>query len=105
LSLAEPFGTAVTLTVSPIQDLVPPCKLRVVGVGEVLGDRPSPMMPLVSAIQLSAPLLTRASAALGKPLSAAGLLQILLACSGLKSKISIIGKVFTVAQCAKAARR
>jgi hypothetical protein len=35
---ARAFGAATTLRIAPIDDLVPPRELRVIGVGEMLGD-------------------------------------------------------------------
>jgi hypothetical protein len=37
-ALAEPFGATATLRIGPIRDLTPSGELRVVNVGEMLGD-------------------------------------------------------------------
>lgn len=39
-ALVKPFGAAMTLRIGAIEDLVPAGKLRVVGVGQALGDCP-----------------------------------------------------------------
>jgi hypothetical protein len=36
--LAKPFGSAATLRVSPVEDLLPSRALRLVGVGQTLSD-------------------------------------------------------------------
>ena len=37
-AFAKPLGAAAPLRIGPVEDLVPPGELRVIGVGEMLGD-------------------------------------------------------------------